>query len=162
MRYILKLLQIIIYVYLLLFLLVQVFFISQKYLYNNEYPNIKGYSLYKVETNRLENRIDINSYVILHSQKEYKKDDIILYKGKNINIINDIKYDEENKKKMIVLLDENKDEIILNVESIYGKVIYNNNIIDIILNFLTHPRVVLLLFLSLVFLSSATYKRYNN
>ncbi|MGM9877965.1 MAG: hypothetical protein ACI33S_04870 [Bacilli bacterium] len=169
MRFILKIIRIIICLFLYTFLLIKVFFISQEYLYENEYPGVYGYSILKIKNDYLSPDIEKNSYVILQSKEEYEVGDIVYYSGKNISKIIEIREEETSVEdesnpiiEDVIELKDNREEVFITSKNdIYGKVIYNNKKISTTINILTHPIVILLLIIFSISISSLTYKRYS-
>lgn len=167
MKIILKTIQIIICIYLAIFSVVKVFFITQNHLYNNDYPNISGYSIFKVEEDSLSPELKKNDYVILKKQKEYQVDDIVYTRDDKMLKINEIKneiinIDDENTidRIVITLIDNNDKKTNIKIEDIHAKVIYQNKIISTILKIVAHPIGILVLIILAVSLSSLSYKRY--
>lgn len=163
MKIIPKTIQIIICIYLAIFSVVKVFFITQNHLYNNDYPNISGYSIFKVEEDSLSPELKKNDYVILKKQKEYQVDDIVYTRDDKILKINEIvNIDDENTidRIVITLIDNNDKKTNIKIEDIHAKVIYQNKIISTILKIVAHPIGILVLIILAVSLSSLSYKRY--
>lgn len=157
MRIICKIIQSIIAIYITIFVIVEAFFITQTSIYEKEFPNVKGYSIYKVKDNNLEPDFKKNSYLFLKYNESYNASDYVYCKGKKILKI--LSIDKETEE--VSVISSNKDESILTLDDIYAKVEYNNSTLNTTLNILTHPLTILLLIAFAIFLSSVSYKRYK-
>ena len=157
MRYILNFLRVLICIYLTCIFVIFISFFVLKEVLNYEYPNIYGYSYYKIKDNNLSPQIEKNEYLLLKSNNEYKKDDYILCKINNNKEIRKIKKVNDDDYEII---DTKNNLNNIKKDDIYAKVIYRNKTISKVLHIFTNIFVIILLIIYVVKIPSLTYKRY--
>lgn len=165
-RKLLKFIAYIILVYLAALLLIKVYFITQEKLYENSYPNINGYSYYKVDTNEYEPDYNSGDFVFLKNNEEVKLNDYILYKKdtvKGFNKVNEIKTVKNELddiyKNYYVLADEDKTEI--SEDELLGVAFSIDKRINKGLRIGTNPAIIFFMMIFMFLVPSLTYKRYE-
>ena len=115
-------------------------------------------TIYRVETGSMESNIHINDYVLAMKQKEYKENDVITFKTKDIFVTHRIIKIEDNK--IITKGDANNDEDeIIELNQITGKVIYTGGVLNFIINYkLVIVAVMLIIYLISCYINSLDKK----
>lgn len=148
-----KLISGIILIFLVIILLVRVFFISQEKIYDNDYPNIKGYSYIKVSDKFLEPDIKEGEFVLLTNNEAIKEGDFVVYKLDGKRVVRKVLKEEDDK---YILTDD----FTLEKSKVLAKVYYKNSKISLVLNIFTNKIVVLVMLILVFILPVITYKRY--
>lgn len=145
---------IIIYLIALTFLFVVLY--VKKNSYHEDYPEINGYSYYKIDNATLEPDIRKNNIVILKDKEDIEVGDYVIYLNGEDKEIVLRKVVERNEYRLVVDVTNNyenknyKEEII--IDDVKAKMIYNNNTFSTVMNILLNPVIlVVLLFLGTIF-----------
>ena len=145
---------IITYLIVLTFLFVVLY--VKKNSYHEDYPEINGYSYYKIDNATLEPDIRKNNIVILKDKEDIEVGDYVTYLSGEDKEIVLRKVVERNEYRLVVDVTNNyenknyKEEII--IDDVKAKMIYNNNAFSTVMNILLNPVIlVILLFLGTIF-----------
>lgn len=153
-----KLLKIIKYLFIIFLSLVcfiNVFSIISIYVFNKDYPNIFGYTYFKVQTGSMREAIKEQDVVIVKINDTYKVGDIITYKENNSYITHRIVYIDD--KKIITKGDaNNKEDQPIKLEQVVGKVVVVAKELGIILRVITDKNTIILLFMFILLFSYLT------
>lgn len=128
---------------------------------NNDYFDVFGYSVFEVTTGSMEPTIKQNDIIVVKTQSDYKIDDIITYKNNNAYVTHRII--SENGTIYVTKGDANNtsDEAITK-DTILGKVIHIYSNLGIWQKILTTPKIIVLVFITLILFDFAFSYKPNN
>ena len=142
--------------YLIILTFLSVIFYVKKNSYHEDYPEIKGYSYFKIDNATLEPDIRKNNIVILKDKEDIEVGDYVTYLNGEDKEIVLRKVVERNEYRLVVDVTNNyenknyKEEII--IDDVKAKMIYNNDTFSSIMNILLNPVIlIILLFLGTIF-----------
>lgn len=145
---------IIIYLITLTFLFVIIY--VKKNSYHQKYPEINGYSYYKIDNATLEPEIQKNSYLILKKSEDIEVGDFVSFlDGVDYDVVVRKVVERDNYKLTVDVTNnyENKDyRKVIEIDDISAKVVYRNNTVSKIANIMLNPiTLVILLFIGTIF-----------
>lgn len=142
--------------YLIILTFLSVIFYVKKNSYHEDYPEVKGYSYFKVGNATLEPDIRKNNIVILEKSEDIDVGDYVTFlEGEEKEIVLR-KVVERNEYRLVVNITnnyENKNyKTEINIDDVKAKMIYNNDTFSSIMNILLNPVIlIILLFLGTIF-----------
>lgn len=147
-------LRFILAVFLLLFFIIKMYYLINNKVHETIDVDIYGYTYIKVNDDNLSPDIKTGDYIIL------KRDD-------NIKINDYVAYIENNSLSLNKVSNINEDEVTLSNSNIISKndvkfkYIYKNETLNKVLKIMTHPIVVIVMILYIIFIPQLIYKRYE-
>lgn len=146
---------------LLIFLIVVLYCYAQLKIFNKDYINLCGYTVFRVITGSMADTIKPQDIVILKITKDVQVNDIITYKSDNDFITHRI-------------IDKNKDEIItkgdantskdnpITEDLVVGKVIYIINNVSVWIKVFSTPQVIIAIIISIITIKLIFFKKPKN
>lgn len=146
---------------LLIFLIVVLYCYAQLKIFNKDYINLCGYTVFRVITGSMADTIKPQDVVILKITKDVQVNDIITYKSDNDFITHRI-------------IDKNKDEIItkgdantskdnpITEDLVVGKVIYIINNVSVWIKVFSTPQVIIAIIISIITIKLIFLKKPKN
>lgn len=146
---------------LLIFLIVVLYCYAQLKIFNKDYINLCGYTVFRVITGSMADTIKPQDVVILKITKDVQVNDIITYKSDNDFITHRI-------------IDKNKDEIItkgdantskdnpITEDFVVGKVIYIINNVSVWIKVFSTPQVIIAIIISIITIKLIFLKKPKN
>lgn len=157
MRFILNLIRFVLAIYLLVYIILSSYILSQKEFYENDFPTIEGYSYIKAEDNDLSPKLKTNEYALTKRTTIIKENDIIAYTNHDGNVaIGKVK---TVKNKNITVVKKDKTDKIED-KQLLGKVIYTNATLSKVLNIITKWYVAIIILVIIYIIPTVAYKRY--
>lgn len=142
--------------YLIILTFLSVIFYVKKNSYHEDYPEVKGYSYFKVGNATLEPDIRKNNIVILEKSEDIDVGDYVTFlEGEEKEIVLR-KVVERNEYRLVVNITNNYEnksyKTEINIDDVKAKMIYNNDTFSSIMNILLNPVIlIILLFLGTIF-----------
>ena len=159
MKVLLTLLKATIAIYLALIALLYAYFFTQKEIYANKFPFIQEYSYYKITDSEYEPDYKKNDYVFVQKTFDVKEEDYVIYiesgivKFKKIINING---------PVLTLKNPNgKEQTTLDSKEVIAKAVYVNDFVSFLLNWLTEPVIIIIIFVIAVLLPEVEYRKYD-
>ena len=144
---IMKVLRIIKNIILDIIIVLLLFIVGFEFLNKDKPLNIFNHYLFRVMSGSMQNTLKVGDYIIVKKSNDYKPNDIITYKNKDIYITHRIV--KINGDKVITKGDANKSEDQeFNKKYIIGKCVYKSNI----LNFIMNNKIIIILFVIIIML----------
>ncbi len=139
-----------IFMFILIILLIIVLYCyAQLKVFNKDYINFCGYTVFRVITGSMSDTIKPQDIVIVKLTKDVNINDIITYKRENDFITHRVI--EKNEEQLITKGDANtSNDAPITQENIVGRVVYIINNVNIWIQVLTTPQVIVAIIVSIV------------
>lgn len=122
---------------------------AQLKLFNKEYINFCGYTIFQVITGSMSGSIEINDIIIVKITDEISKDDIITYKNGENFVTHRVIYKDDNK--IITKGDANNTEDSpITKKEVIGKAVFIISGVSIWIQVLKSPQVILAVFITIL------------
>ena len=156
-KFLLNLVRFILAIYLLVYIVISAYFLSQKNFYENDFPTIEGYSYIKAEDDDLSPDLSNKEFALTKKETKIEENDIVVYTNHDGNV--DIGKVKTVKDKNIIVVKNDKTDKIED-KQILGKIIYTNATLSKVLNIVTKWYVAIIMLVIVYIIPTLTYKRY--
>lgn len=158
-KFIINLIRVIFCIFLLLILLIFVYFLVMEKLYNKDFASIEGYTYIHIQDNNMEPDIYDKEYLLVKETKDIEKNDYVVYLENGIKKTRKVIH--ASKDELEVNYVKISDTSYINLDSVYGKVVYQNKNISNVLNIFTNLVVIIIMIVYILLTPQYTYRRYE-
>lgn len=161
MKVLLSLIKAIIAIYLVLIGLIYAYFFTQKELYEEAFPFILDYSYYKILDEQYEPDFQKNDFVFVKKGYDVKENDYVIYL-ENKNIVRFKKIISKNGA-LLTLKNPNSQEqqTTIDMQDVLAISTYENDLVSLLLKWLTEPVIVIVIFVIAVLLPEVKYRDFD-
>ena len=161
MKVLLSLIKAIIAIYLVLIGLIYAYIFTQKELYGEAFPFLLDYSYYKILDEQYEPDFQKNDFVFVKKGYDVKENDYVIYL-ENKNIVRFKKIISKNGA-LLTLKNPNSQEeqTTIDMQDVLAISTYENDLVSLLLKWLTEPVIVIVIFVIAVLLPEVKYRDFD-